>query len=85
MFSTYLYGGIDAEITYHIMGQRRNKAAGCPFMRSMSGNFLFTISQFSFSDFHVFFAFPSHQPAATFSSRSSVSGYRRTSRTSAAA
>ncbi len=58
---------------------------GALFMRSMSGDFLFTISQFRFSDFQVFLAFPSHQPAATFSSRSSVSGYRRTSRTSAAA
>src|ERR1700687_451931 len=58
---------------------------GAPFMRSMSGDFLFTIFLLPFSDFLVFFAFPSHQPAAAFSSRSSVSGYRRTSRTSAAA
>jgi len=58
---------------------------GAPFMRSMSGNFLFTTLQLPFSDFQAFFVFPSHQPAATFSSRSSVSGYRPTSRTSAAA
>jgi hypothetical protein len=38
-----------------------------------------------FSSYFLISKRPSHQPAATFSNRSSVSGYRRTSRTSAAA
>ena len=47
---------------------------GAPFMRSLSGGFLFTIFQFHCSNFNFPSEFLSHQPAANFSCRSSVSG-----------
>src|SRR5260370_14976174 len=67
--------------TFHPRG-----VAGCPIHAQHGWGF--SLHYFLILTFLVSICPPhsrTHQPAATFSSRSSVSGYRRTSRTSAAA